>query len=123
MEVNEQDAQRNKQAEWSNDQYKGATHLLQILISKVAHLIWVMRCERVIQERTHSNKEIEGRWYKVINQRLTDDKITATVIKCGTLLTQLVEATWEAVLKKNSNLLIEWIKNCEVLVGRRVHRA
>ena len=122
-EDNNQDAQRNKQREWSNDQHKGAGRLLQILISKVAHLIWVMRCKRVIQERTHSMEEIEQRWYKVINRRLTDNRIIVTVIKQGTPLTQLVEATWEAVLGKISDLPIEWIKNREVLVGRCVHRA
>ena len=122
-EDDNQDAQRNEQAEWSNDQHKGAEHLLQILISKVAHLIWVMRCERVIHERMHSVEEIEQRWYKVINQRLTEDRIIATVVKRGTPLIQLVEATWEAALKKTSDLPIEWINNREVLVGRRVHRA
>ena len=107
----------------SNNQYKGAACLLQILISKVAHLIWVMRCERVIQEQTHSVEEIEQRWYKLINQRLTDNRITATIIKWGTPLTQLVEATGKVVLRKTSNLPIKWIKICEVLVGRHVHQA
>ena len=118
-----QNAQRDEQAGWSNDQHKGAARLLQILISEAAHLIWVMRCERVIQERTHGDDEIEKRWYKVINRRLTDNRITATVVKRGTPLTQLVEATWEAALRKTSDLPIEWIKNREVLVGRRIHRA
>ena len=58
-----------------------------------------MRCERVIQEQTHHAEEIEQRWYKLINQRLTDNRITATVIKWGTPLTQLVEATGKAVLR------------------------
>ena len=122
-ENDNQDEQRNEQAEWSKDQHKGVTRLLQILISEVAHLIWVMRCERVIQEHTHCAEEIEQRWYKAINQRLTDNKITATIVKWGTPLTQLVEATWEAVLRKTSDPPIEWIKNCEVLVGRCVQQA
>ena len=71
----------------------------------------------------HSVEEIEQRWYKVINQRLTDNRIIVTIIKWGTPLTQLVEATWEAVLRKTSDLPIEWIKNREVLVGRCVHQA
>jgi hypothetical protein len=36
---------------------KGATKLLHILLSESAHLIWVLRCERVIRnkEREHRN--------------------------------------------------------------------
>jgi hypothetical protein len=29
----------------------GAARLLQILLTESAHLIWVLRCERVIQEK------------------------------------------------------------------------
>ena len=97
---------------------KGATRLLQITISEAAHLIWVLRCERVIQEKTHSNEEVVSRWLKVINRRLTEDKITATVIKRKEKpVTRLVEATWEDALKKYSDLPNEWIHDREVLVG------
>ena len=41
---------------------KGTSHLLQILISESAYLIWVLRCERVIQEKLHNNQEIKSRW-------------------------------------------------------------
>jgi hypothetical protein len=41
---------------------KGATRLLQILISESAHLIWVLRCERVIRQHIHNNQEIRSRW-------------------------------------------------------------
>ena len=100
---------------------RGATRLLQILISEAAHLIWVLRCERVIQEVEHSPEEAESRWFKAINRRLTDDKITATVIKRKEIpVTQLVEATWEEALKKYLDLPDEWIHNREVLVGRSV---
>ena len=100
---------------------RGATRLLQITISEAAHLIWVLRCERVIQEKTHSNGEVESRWYKAINRRLTDDKIIATIIKKKDKpFAQLVKATWEDTLKKQLDLLDEWIENREVLVGRSV---
>jgi hypothetical protein len=97
---------------------RGATRLLQLTISEAAHLIWVLRCERVIQEKRHSQEEIESRWYKAINRRLTDDKISTTMIKRDKPFTQLVEATWEDALQKISDLPFEWIKNHEVLVGR-----
>ncbi|KAH9049819.1 ribonuclease H-like domain-containing protein [Lactarius deliciosus] len=87
---------------------KGTSRLLQILVSEAAHLIWVLRCERVIQERTHSPHEIKTRWLNVINKRLTEDKIIAT---------KLVEATWGKVLRKFSDPPYNWIHNREVLVG------
>jgi ribonuclease HI len=98
---------------------RGATRLLQILISESAHLIWVLRCERVIQERTHTPSEIRCRWLRVINARLTDDKIIATKIKRGEETNRKVRHTWEHVLKKQMDLPRDWIASPEVLVGSR----
>ena len=72
---------------------RGATRLLQILISEAAHLTWVMRCERVIQERDHSSHEVEAWWSKAINRRFTEDKVIATKIKRGKEHTKLIKAT------------------------------
>ncbi|KAI9459793.1 hypothetical protein HD554DRAFT_2002175, partial [Boletus coccyginus] len=44
--------------------------LLRILISESAHLIWVLRCERVRSDRSYSVAEIETRWVDKINIRL-----------------------------------------------------
>jgi hypothetical protein len=74
--------------------HRGPSRLLQILISKSAHLAWVLRCERVIQEKNYSENEIRGWWHQVINRRLTDDKITATKIKRDNGFTRLVVDTW-----------------------------
>ena len=101
---------------------QAANRLLQITISETAHLIWVLRCERVIRDVQHSQREIQARWLKVINRRLTNDKITATKIKHNPSFTQLVEATWEDALKKSSDLPDRWIHNHEVLVGRSAYR-
>ena len=102
---------------------RGAVRLLQILVSEAAHLAWVLRCERVIQELTHTTQEIKARWSKAINRRLTDDKLTATQIKRSPPFTYLVEATWEDLLRKFSDLPHEWIHNREVLVGSRADPA
>lgn len=59
---------------------KGKTHLLQILISESAHLIWVLRCERTICGDNHTDAEIKARWLRKINERLTGNRITATKI-------------------------------------------
>ena len=111
---------RNKQIPDLSLEQRGASRLLQITISEAAHLIWVLRCERVIQEKLHSNEEVVTRWLKAINRRLTDDKITATIIKKDEQpVTRLVEATWEEVLKKCSDPPDGWINDREVLVGIR----
>ena len=97
---------------------KGPTRLLQIIISKSAYLIWVLRCERVIQAKDHSDNEIKGRWLRTINERLTTDKITATRIKREDGFTTLVVNTWEQALEKEKGLPPNWINHSEVLVGR-----
>ena len=101
---------------------KGATRLMQITVTESAHLIWVLRCERVIRGVTHSNKEIKARWLQAINTRLTDDKITATRIKRDKRFKKLVKTTWEPPLRKQGELPDDWLNNREVLVGRRTQR-
>ncbi|KAH9047827.1 ribonuclease H-like protein [Lactarius vividus] len=109
---------QNEREQGDSLKHNAATRLLQITISETVHLIWVLRCERVIQDLQHSPREIKARWLKAINRRLTDDKITATKIKRKIPFTQLVEATWEEALRKSSDLPDRWIFNREVLVGR-----
>ena len=70
---------------------RGADRLLQILISEAAHLIWVLRCERVIQEQAHTMQKVKARWLKLLNRRLMDDKIIMMQIKRSKPYTQLIE--------------------------------
>ena len=106
-------------------QKRGAERLLQILISEATHLIWVLRCERVIgneeqnEERTHTEREIKSRWFKSINARLTEDKITATKVKRDKKSLQQVKETWGPVLERSTELPHNWVHIREVLVGRR----
>ena len=64
-----------------NKQNKGAKRLINILISESVYLIWVLRCERAIDDKTHMITEVEKRWLHAINKRLIDDKIIAARIK------------------------------------------
>jgi hypothetical protein len=91
---------------------------MQIIISELAHLIWVLRCKRIIQEKEHSENEIKKRWHQVLNRRLTNDKIKVTKIKRDNRFTTLVVNTWEQALDKRGGLPSNWINQCEVLVGR-----
>ena len=102
---------------------EGAKRLLQILISESAHLIWVLRCERVIQEHSHTTNETHHRWLRVINTRLTDDKIIATKIKRDEKSKRKTRNTWEHILRKQGDLPNDWITSREVLVGRGARHA
>ncbi|KAH9952312.1 hypothetical protein BC827DRAFT_1104486, partial [Russula dissimulans] len=86
--------------------------LLQILISETAHLIWVLRYKQKIQEKRHPIKEIRARWLKIINARLTNNKITATKVKQNKRFSRLVENTWEQVLRKEGDIPDDWLHHC-----------
>ena len=92
--------------------------LLQILISESAHLIWVLRCERVIQGKNLTANEITARWQRVMNKRLTEDKTIATLIKRDQYTIQRTRSTWEKALMKQGEIPEAWIYHDEVLVGR-----
>ena len=73
--VTKEDTQEGNDNRYNPKKKSGTDRLLQILISEAAHLIWVLRCERVIQEQTHAPQEVKARWIKVINRCLTNNKI------------------------------------------------
>jgi hypothetical protein len=98
---------------------KGPTRLMQITITESAHLIWILRCERVIREKQHSDREIQTRWLRAINARLINDKITATKIKRESKYQHLVKTTWEPLLRQQGVPPENWLNDREVLVGRR----
>jgi ribonuclease HI len=111
--------QRNQTQPPKTSRIQGTSRLLRILISESAHLIWVLRCERTIQERHHEENEIKARWHRAINTRLTNDKITATRVKREKGFTNLIVNTWEQVLNKSGDLPNDWLHMREVLVGMR----
>jgi hypothetical protein len=89
------------------------------MTSEAANLIWVIRCECMIQEKNHIPHEIRDRQISAVNCRLTKDKIKATKISWDKRATQRAINTWEQLLKKEGELLNNWINISEVLVGRR----
>ena len=96
---------------------RATTRLLQILISEAAHLIWVLRCERVIQEKNITEQEIRKRWERAINDRLTTDRIATYKTKRDKNFTKLAMNTWRKLLKQHGTLPENWFQNREVLVG------
>ncbi len=68
----------------------GKNRLFTILVSESAHLIWRIRCERVIQreddpERRHSEIETTNKWLLSLNNRLKTDIAQTNVTKYGAL--------------------------------------
>ncbi|KAL1744066.1 hypothetical protein HDZ31DRAFT_39496 [Schizophyllum fasciatum] len=97
--------------------------LWTILISESAKLIWNLRCERVIQHESNkefSRREVETRWYTVMEFRLNEDR-RATNVNLGkrALEQRLVVRTWKSVIADYESLPPEWAENTGVLVGIR----
>ena len=102
----------------------GASRLARIVLLETAHLLWVARCERVIQregrrEEWHTVKELEQRWYWKLNERLRlDQAMTNPRLKTKALARQRVRATWTGVLHNELTLPEDWVGMAGVLVGR-----
>ena len=119
--LNAQRVDNQQHQNWENPrtaaQQKGKTRLLQILVSESAHLIWVLRCERIIHDRPHTDSEIKSQWLGKINEHLACDKITATKIVQNKTYTNLIKNTWKHALRKHRDIPVDWINDREVLVG------
>jgi ribonuclease HI/exonuclease III len=102
----------------------GPNRLFKILVSESAYLIWLLRCERVIEHqnsRTASVAEIHNRWLTAINARLQIDRHMTNRYryKGRALPAQVVRDTWSGILKNEESLPEEWEKKSGpgVLVG------
>jgi len=98
--------------------HHGPTQLLQILLSESVYLIWVLRCERVIQEKIITERKISTRWHHAINERLTINEVTTTKLIRNRKYTELIKGTWELAIKKTRGTLAHQPHQSEVLVGR-----
>ncbi|KAJ7791594.1 hypothetical protein B0H14DRAFT_2395487 [Mycena olivaceomarginata] len=103
---------------------RGADRLYRILVSETAHLIWKLRCLRVIERgsdpsRYFSEYEIHNRWLACINARLRTDILLTDRKKFGNraLNFKRVTNTWKRVLKDAENLTVTKISESRVLVG------
>ena len=88
----------------------GATRLLKIVLSESAYLIWTLRCKRSIHGKERTDREIEVIWLKVINNRLSEDKTTATKVLRKEQHTTMVRNTWDrALYKRHRDLPEDWM--------------
>lgn len=108
---------------------EGKNRLFTITISESAHLIWKMRCERVIRHgddpaRRHTPMEAENRWLLAINTRLKLDKLYTNRKVYGkrSMKRATVIKTWHGVLTDEQNLSYDWVRQSGGLVGIAARR-
>ena len=99
--------------------------LYRILITESAHLIWVLRCERRIENedepsKHHTANAVRNRWYKKINERMQIDcLLTNTYLyERKALNPRKVHKTWEQCTTSTEALHREWCRHPGVLVGK-----
>ncbi|KAF9487810.1 hypothetical protein BDN71DRAFT_1363744, partial [Pleurotus eryngii] len=98
----------------------GKARLWRILVSESAHLIWKLRCERVIanENRLFTSQEVGNKWIHAINGRLDMDiKLTHEHYKSKSKNRRMVLNTWRKVLSGEDSLPRDWTKLSRVLVG------
>lgn len=100
------------------------TRAARIILTEAAHLIWVLRCERVVgwedqPDKRHSADEIKRRYTAKLNNRLDMDQAgtNVRVHKKKALGESLVRKTWRGLLRDEELLPTDWLKETGVLVG------
>ncbi|KAI0700490.1 ribonuclease H-like domain-containing protein [Cerioporus squamosus] len=100
---------------------KGLSRLAKLLVVEAAHLIWKLRCERVIQwegAREYSKPEVQGRFWSATNRRmLMDRSLVFSRIPGRKPSRKAVLATWKVVLAGAGDLPADWLEEPGVLVG------
>jgi ribonuclease HI/exonuclease III len=102
----------------------GKNRLFQILISESAHLIWKLRCERVIKHEDnpdfhHTRQEVCNRWIKMMNKRICIDYLLTDKRRYKRKATKRshVVNTWAGLLTQGKNLPEDNSWQSRVLVG------
>ncbi|KIY47090.1 hypothetical protein FISHEDRAFT_21654, partial [Fistulina hepatica ATCC 64428] len=97
----------------------GRNLLYKIIVAESIQLIWAIRCERVIGEKSHMEVEIHNRWLYRINKRLKLDQTLTNKKSFGNQAVQegTVAGTWKGTLANEKNLLKRWTREPGVLVG------
>ncbi|KAL1938552.1 hypothetical protein VTO73DRAFT_11575 [Trametes versicolor] len=101
------------------------TRLSRIVLTETAYLIWVLRCDRVVGNRTQLPQDaeesyIERRWLQALNKRLNGDCVLTNKGVAGrwAIPPATVLATWEKALMDEDQLPADWIHSPGVLVGK-----
>ncbi|SJL00669.1 uncharacterized protein ARMOST_03982 [Armillaria ostoyae] len=99
---------------------RGTERFRRLLVSESAHLIWKIRNDRVINERSnYTPREVEQRWLNAMNRRMRLDCTLPDKKKFRKKAIQisLVLKTWQGTLLQESSLPEDWTRENGVLVG------
>jgi hypothetical protein len=140
-----EDLWRSKQLEWSKpglgtilgsqcitvrsqDEKRlgGESRLRRLLTIESAHLIWKLRCERIMsnKNREFSQEEIRNRWLFAMNERLNQDKdLTDPRWGKKAIPKRKVLDTWKGSILDEDKHPKDWTKCRGVLVGSRLQVA
>ncbi len=91
-----------------------------IICTEALHLIWKLRCERVIQKegKEFTESEITNRFYSTLESRLNLDRRTAAMSRGKRALKPNdVVRIWSPIIENGSQLPPKWVTNSGVLVG------
>ncbi|KJA22319.1 hypothetical protein HYPSUDRAFT_186477 [Hypholoma sublateritium FD-334 SS-4] len=106
---------------------KALNRLYTIIMTESLYLIWIIRCEWIIEnmgdpDKILSEQEITRKWMHRINRRLRLDQIMSTKqqYKWKKVSRKLVLETWQGVLNNEENLPTDWTQIRGVLVGTGV---
>ncbi len=91
-----------------------------ILCTEAVHLVWKLRCERVIQRegKEFSEEEVKNRFYATMNSRLNLDRRTAAKARGKRALKPSeVDRIWRPILENSGSLPVKWVVDYGVLVG------
>ncbi|KAH9854516.1 hypothetical protein C2E23DRAFT_867507 [Lenzites betulinus] len=97
---------------------------VKIVVSETVHIIWKLRCKRVIEPDSCRPEElsqagIEKQWWNAMNKRLqTDQYLTSRALGKLALAKTTVLRTWDEVLEDRQALPDNWIFCAGVLVGK-----
>jgi hypothetical protein len=80
---------------------QGRSELMQDLIRESAHLIWVMRCERVVGDRKGQagKSEIQRRWFRKIDDKLLSERALATRPRAKAKTKRRLTFKWDDVIE------------------------
>ncbi|KAI0667436.1 ribonuclease H-like protein, partial [Trametes maxima] len=106
---------------------KGLTRLAKILIAESTYLIWVLRCQRVIDwestdRQEHSEREIKMRWKATMDKRYEMDIAMTNKRVAGNkaIHKALVKETWEGISARRNDDGNRQNRGSGVLVGSTV---
>ncbi len=91
-----------------------------IVCTEALHLIWKLRCERVIQNEGQQfvEAEVTNRFFAALNSRLSLDRQTAAISRGKrSLKASDVERIWLPIIESGRELPPKWVTNSGVLVG------